>query len=230
MKAKKLNLKALLIVTLAVGLILAGCARITPPEEEGSPEALSITAPSAPNDDVAAPPFNLTRHQYPEAASMPPEGYQLVQLGVKSLSRSTYGDGDDDDYDIVDPADGIWAGKFVKRHRDKKIKLKKNMIHLKKGCVPYDTWIIMTKPVENEPWVEFEPHGLVFDKPQTVKVKISYEDCLLPEGVQPEDLEVWYWNEELGEYEYMGGTNKINKQKIEFYIDHFSRYVVACQP
>jgi hypothetical protein len=186
---------------------------------------------------MEAPPFNLTRHQYPEAASLPPDGYQLVQLGVKSQNRAIDDGGydpfwDDDDWNFFDFFDFYWgnqAAKYVRKHQDAKLKLQRNKIHLKKGCVPYDTWITMTKPVPGEPWIEFEPHGLEFDQKQTVKVKIYYGDCELPEGIEPEDLEVWYWNEELGEYEYIGGMNKVNKRWIEFYIDHFSRYVVACQ-
>lgn len=93
--------------------------------------------------------------------------------------------------------------------------------------MPYDSWITITKPLPEEPWVEFEPHGMVFDIPQTVEVTLYYEGCVLPPGVVVEDLEVWYWNEELGEYEYIGGYNDVENERITFYLDHFSRYVIA---
>ena len=64
-----------------------------------------------------------------------------------------------------------------------------------------------------------------FNFPQ--RARMSYAGCTLPPNVQPGDLEIWYWNEALNVYEYIGGDNDENHQRINFYLNHFSRYVVA---
>ena len=226
MKTRKILVRGTLLGVISLGLLLTGCSQFNPDGNSDVNE--SINAPSS-SSAFVPPPFDLTRYEYPQAASEAPDGYQLIQLGMKveSTVPTICGGGGDNDFEIVEPVDSLWAGKYVQEGKKKKIKLDKNEIVLEKDCVPFDSWITMTKPVENEPWVEFEPHGMVFDQPQTVEVTLYYEGCELPAGVEPEDLEVFYWNEELEEYEYIGGYNDIENERITFFLDHFSRYVIA---
>ncbi len=213
-----------LVMAIVILGLASGCSELSQ-TDDGQSGDLGINSPSA--TEGVPPPFVYEPYQFPEAASQPPPGRQIINLAMKVDNPNPSLSSNDNDFDICNPPDSIWAGKYVQEGQNKTIKLQKNELKLKSDCVPYPAWITMTKPVANEPWVEFEPHGMVFDLPQTVEVKLYYEDCVLPPGVEPEDLEVWYWNEELEVYEYIGGENNLSSQYIKFYLDHFSRYVVA---
>jgi hypothetical protein len=226
MKKKNLQISSVLIAVLTLSLILGGCSRINEADNSSEGE-LGITSPSSNN--IVPPPFTPNPFQYPAAASVPPPGYQFVDLSRMTENPNptiSHNSWDwDNDFDICNPPDSIWAGKYVLYHQYKVIKLQKNELKLKSGCVPYSAWITMTKPVANEPWIEFEPHGMVFDQQNQVEVKLYYSNCILP--CAPEDLTIWYWNEELQVYEYIGGENHVDQQRIDFKLNHFSRYVVA---
>lgn len=219
MEANKLMLKGLLIAVLGLGLMLAGCAKINQSGEDGQMD-LCITAPSQSQspDDIGPQPFNLTHHPYPEGADYPPEGYQFVPLDGSRTNRST-----------DDPYDDEWVADKINKSKGGSVWMSgcESGIVIEPWALPYSSWIAMTRPSDDEPWIEFEPHGLVFNSSQYAQV--SYDEYVLPPGVDPEDFSVWYWNDELNEYEYIGGIVHPEEGYIEFDIDHFSRYIVACQ-
>lgn len=214
MKAKKWEFPALIILVLGLGIILSGCSQMNP-AENGDQESWNarVTAAVEGMENTDLPPMDLSRYDYPDAADVPPAGYQLVELGKNVPSSDFWWN---------------WVFTFVRRSKGGQLWLNGSGIVIAPYGVPYSTWIAMTRPNQDEPWVEFEPHGLYFTSSQYAR--ISYRDCELPEDIGPGELEIWYWNEEAGEYEYIGGYNNVQEQYIEFNIEHFSRYIVAGQP
>ena len=212
MKTKRKTLWGLLIVALGFSLILGGCSQFNPDGNSNVNE--SIIAPSS-SSSFVPPLFDLTRYEYPEAANYPPEGYEFIHLGINASSRT-----------ITDGSNSF-ASEYVETDDDEEIFLDdiETGIEIEEDGVPYDTWIMVTRPNEEEPWVEFEPHGLVFTSSQLAR--ISWEDCGLPPGMDPDELTVLYFNVELNVYEDMGGVSYPEKKYIEYDIDHFSRYVIA---
>ncbi len=202
METKKLLIGLLFII--ALGALLMGCSELSP---TGSGQ-------SAAESNEPIPPMNLTHYAYPEAANYPPAGYQFVRLGANSTARSTN-----------DPYNGFDASEHVIQSQGGSMWDGGSGIEIAPWGVPNSVWIAMTQPNPDEPWVEFEPHGLVFEGAQVAR--ISYVGCEFPAGVQAGELTIWYWNEELGVYEYIGGVNHPDEQYIEYSIEHFSRYVVA---
>lgn len=213
MEREKLMLNGLLVAVLGLGLMLAGCAKINQEEDSGQMDA-SLTAAAPSPEDMQPPPFDLTRYDYPEAADYPPEGYQFVPIGA-NFSRGC-DDYDDWEFGIV----WVWWGGDVFLDDSET-----GIVVGPYGIPRWAAWIAVTRPYEDEPWVQFEPHGLVFTESQTAR--ISWAECGLPDGMDPEDFTVWYFHEEINEYEYMGGVVYPEEQYVEYDIDHFSRYVIA---
>ncbi|RJP82322.1 MAG: hypothetical protein C4524_00805 [Candidatus Zixiibacteriota bacterium] len=194
------------IFTLGLALLwvgmMTGCSELAP------------TAPGttfAEPDTTNPPPCDLTHYAYPEAASLPPAGYQFIARPARTL---------DDGYD--------WAIGVVWNWWGNEIWLDDAVTGIDVGAngLPcFATWVGVYRPDLEDLWVEFEPHGLVFTSSQ--RARISYAGCTLPQGVTAENLTVWYWHEEIGVYELIGGVNHPVEQYFEFDIDHFSRYIVA---
>lgn len=207
MESRRTVFSALLVLALALGSMLAGCS------DGGSP---NLAINTAEQDTLQPPPFNLTRFPYPEKADRPPEGYQFIKLATNTPQRGS----DFDDWE-VDVVWRWWGGDVYLDDVETGISIEPY------GIPGWASWIGVTLPDEDEPWVEFMPHGLQFTGPQTAR--ISWAECGLPQGVNPHDLEVWYWHQEINEYEYMGGIVYPQMKYIEFQTDHFSRYIVAAQ-
>ena len=70
----------------------------------------------------------------------------------------------------------------------------------------------------------FGEHGTTFAKP--AKVTLSYKGADLTD-IDEEQLLAWYYNDETGEWECVGGTVDVKKKKVTFRIHHFSRYALA---
>ena len=70
----------------------------------------------------------------------------------------------------------------------------------------------------------FGEHGTVFATP--AKVELSYKGAGLTD-IDEEQLCAWYYNEETGAWECLGGTVDVKKKKVTFRIHHFSRYGLA---
>ncbi|RJP82324.1 MAG: hypothetical protein C4524_00815 [Candidatus Zixiibacteriota bacterium] len=159
--------------------------------------------------EIAAPPAGWTPHQYPAAANCPPPGYQFLTRDP-GTARVT---------------DEEWASAMIHQSKGGELWIGNTGIAISPWVIPNSQWMYLglTSPVEL--WVEFETHGLVFDSPQYAR--ISYAGWTPPEGVTYDQLVVWYWNDELGVYELIGGTNNVQEQYLEFGIGHFSRYIVA---
>ena len=94
----------------------------------------------------------------------------------------------------------------------------------------YDTYVNITFWWEStgflEGGAEFSPHGLTFNVP--VRMELSYKDADLT-GVNEDDLKIFYYHEETGEWEIIGDeVDKTNKLVIG-YTTHFSRYGVGIE-
>ena len=70
----------------------------------------------------------------------------------------------------------------------------------------------------------FGPHGTQFNKP--VKVELSYKTADL-QSVDEKKLKVFYFNEETGLWELVGGNVDTRGKKVTARLKHFSRYAVA---
>ena len=70
----------------------------------------------------------------------------------------------------------------------------------------------------------FGPHGAQFNKP--VRVELSYKTADL-QGIDEKKLKVFYFNEETGLWELIGGDVDKKGKKVIAYLKHFSRYAVA---
>ncbi len=73
---------------------------------------------------------------------------------------------------------------------------------------------------------EFSPHGTTFNNP--VKIRLSYKDADLT-GVNEDDLEIRYYNEVTGEWEFIGNEVNTSKKVVIGYTDHFSRYAIGAE-
>lgn len=197
MEAKRIFLTGLLV---AAGLVLlVGCSEVGPTDPGVSP----------PLQENSLPVNNLTPYSYPAAANIPPPGYQFLHPAPSPTPTT------DDDY----------ATMMINQSKGGTLWLNQSCITIYPWAIDHSQWISMAQTMPNELVIDFETHGLVFDGPQYCR--ISYAGWQIPPGLTPADLVVWYWNNEQGVYEYIGGNNVIAEQYIEFDIFHFSRYVVA---
>jgi hypothetical protein len=71
---------------------------------------------------------------------------------------------------------------------------------------------------------EFSPHGIQFDKP--VRVELSYKDADLGD-VNEDDLKIFYYHEDTGEWEALDSTVNKWKKTVTAYLEHFSRYAIG---
>jgi hypothetical protein len=71
---------------------------------------------------------------------------------------------------------------------------------------------------------EFSPHGITFDKP--VRMQLSYKDADLT-GVNEDDLKIFYYHEDTGEWEVIGDYVDKRRKVVVGYTTHFSRYGVG---
>lgn len=196
-----MKLRKMLLMGVTIGfafILVMGCSR-TNPLNSSENEATALES---------APANTITPYQYPPEASVPPPGYRFVAL--------------------VDPqqsVDNLWSWTYMYKAFGGWCYLQSSYVHIWANGLPYNSWIGMSKETYNTPWIDYEPHGLVFNFTQ--QGKLSYANCTLPPGIEPEDLTIWYWHEDTNTYEYIGGTNYVQYQYILFPLNHFSRYVVA---
>ncbi len=73
---------------------------------------------------------------------------------------------------------------------------------------------------------EFSPHGTTFNLP--VRVQLSYKDADLGD-INENNLEIRYYNEETGEWEFIGNEVDTSKKVVIGYTDHFSRYAIGAE-
>ena len=153
----------------------------------------------------------------------------LINIHAKAVGRLDDDEDNDYDYDWEYEFDGQEYEGVAKRvdmkHGDA-IRWDGSSATFPAGALFYPQyWVTMDRVDPPEPWIDYGPHGTQFDIPVTLR--ISYEDCELPEGIEPEDLKMFYWNEETGEYELISETNNLEEKYLEGQTDHFSRYIIA---
>ena len=73
---------------------------------------------------------------------------------------------------------------------------------------------------------EFSPHGTTFNNP--VAIRLSYKDADLT-GINEEDIKIWYFNEEENVWELIASDVDTEKQRVEGYVNHFSRYAIGAE-
>jgi len=73
---------------------------------------------------------------------------------------------------------------------------------------------------------ELGPHGLIFNRPVTIK--LSYKDAVLT-GVNEDRLRIWYYNDNTGVWELIGGTVDKKLKTVKALINHFSIYALAAE-
>ena len=73
---------------------------------------------------------------------------------------------------------------------------------------------------------DFSPHGITFNEP--VRVELSYKDADL-NGVDEDDLEIRYYNEATGQWEFIGNDVDKGKKVVKGTTDHFSRYAIGAE-
>lgn len=71
---------------------------------------------------------------------------------------------------------------------------------------------------------ELGPHGLVFNRP--VVLKLSYDGANLT-SVDEDRLRIWYYNDNTGVWELIGGTVDKKLKTVKGLINHFSIYALA---
>ncbi|MBC8235766.1 hypothetical protein H8E77_39970 [bacterium] len=89
-------------------------------------------------------------------------------------------------------------------------------------CVSEDTLVSIERNTIDSRKVDFtfQPHGLQFNKP--VEIKLSWSSL---KNVEPEDLILYYYNDEIGEWvEETKAVWKNNQKHCELRIKHFSSY------
>jgi len=104
---------------------------------------------------------------------------------------------------------------------------------ISKLSVPFgalDTWVSINFWWEStgflEGGAEFSPHGTTFNLP--VRVQLSYKDADLGD-INENNLEIRYYNEETGEWEFIGNEVDTSKKVVIGYTDHFSRYAIGAE-
>ena len=73
---------------------------------------------------------------------------------------------------------------------------------------------------------DFSPHGTTFNLP--VRLELSYKDADLT-GVNEDDLEIRYYDETTGQWEFIGNQVDKDKKVVVGYTDHFSRYAIGTE-
>ncbi len=74
--------------------------------------------------------------------------------------------------------------------------------------------------------LEFGPHGATFNVP--VRVQLSYKRADLT-GVDETALQVYFFNEDTGLWELIGGEVDTENKLVIVYLDHFSRYAIGAE-
>ena len=93
-------------------------------------------------------------------------------------------------------------------------------------CLAENTLITMKRFTVGDTGIYFEfgPHGITFNnrKNKSVKVELSWATL---QDVNPDELVLYYFNEDLGEWVVETTAEfKNNEKKAVLYLDHFSKY------
>lgn len=138
-------------------------------------------------------------------------------------------------FDLVKLGENIfYAHKFMQRTKGGGIKLGngdtgESKIKINKHALPEDTdikfeWAAGPAMEGVLSDLTFGPHGTQFIEP--VKVELSYKMADLT-GIDESTLQVFYFNEDTGLWELIGGEVDLSKKRITVYLPHFSRYALS---
>lgn len=100
-------------------------------------------------------------------------------------------------------------------------------------ALPQDTLITVTLPMEGYAIVDFGPHPLQFQRQIWIVMSLNGTGIRMHGGgpkertVDPQPLNIYYYNEETGEYEVYPSTYDPVRNALMFRTDHFSRYIIA---
>ncbi len=72
--------------------------------------------------------------------------------------------------------------------------------------------------------VKFGPHGMKFEKP--VFIAINYNPDDIPKGFSENNLKIYYWNSDLGEWEPLASTVSTEDHMVQAETSHFSVYQI----
>ncbi|MEJ7811765.1 MAG: hypothetical protein WKG32_15240 [Gemmatimonadaceae bacterium] len=102
------------------------------------------------------------------------------------------------------------------------IKMGPHELEIPKGALPIPVVITGEAPTTSLVQVDFAPHGLVFLKQPTLT--LSYKHCMQPAEFTQEVVYLGPGNKVL---ERPASDDKKMLEKVQAWIDHFSRYAVA---
>jgi len=106
----------------------------------------------------------------------------------------------------------------------------KSKLVIPKGALDKGVKVLITFWWESTGFLEggsdFSPHGTLFNEP--VRLELSYKDADLS-GVNEDDLEIRYYNETTGQWEFIGNEVDTKKKVVIGYTDHFSRYAIGAE-
>ena len=104
----------------------------------------------------------------------------------------------------------------------------KSRLNFKSGDVSQNVWVTFEWESTGllEGGAEFSPHGTTFNNP--VEIRLSYKDADLT-GINEEDIKIWYFNEEENVWELIASDVNTEKQRVEGYVNHFSRYAIGAE-
>lgn len=92
------------------------------------------------------------------------------------------------------------------------------------NALPEDMTITITYWIDEYFEGVFDPHGTQFNEP--VRVELSYRNADLT-GIDENDLKIYYYNESLNIWEYVGGEIDAENKLVICYLEHFSRYAIV---
>lgn len=134
-------------------------------------------------------------------------------------------------------ANAFYGRKFMKARKGGAIRLGngktgRSKIKFNKGDLKDDTLIEFKWAADGTvsgmfSKMDFGPHGTYFNHP--VRVELSYKMADLS-NINEEQLRIWYFNEDTGLWEYIGGRVNTRTKKVIAWLEHFSRYALGPTP
>lgn len=101
-----------------------------------------------------------------------------------------------------------------------------NAIYFSPNALPQDTLITFAYNPDGA-IADLEPHGIQFQN--TVKLQLSYKSSNIQDVVE-DNLRIWYFNDDTGMWELIGGTVDKQNKVVVTNINHFSRYAIGDLP
>ena len=103
------------------------------------------------------------------------------------------------------------------------------------GTISRDAHLIMRlddRELEGNVDVRFRPHGITFSSPALLNIEAKNLDL---SGVNPDDINIYYYNPETGQWEVMQSyaviVNEVNGyvKVVDGQLPHFSRYAIGAE-